>query len=187
MEPAGPTQRLHRVTIGRTREVRGPDAFERGVAGIIIAVVSALALGFGLQLSRMVQTLEAVSMTSTAKIDSVTYHTIHGHWPRAGDPDIVVPGTHSAYVQRLALDDHGSITATATLGPLRGIFSPRDGEPAASILHGSLSFRPALLGARDAPTISYLCGYAKPVAGTLRVSGANRTTLPRQVLPPFCR
>ena len=176
------------MTIGRTREVRGPDAFERGVAAIIMAVVAAIAVGFGLQLSRMAQTLEAVSMVSTAKIDAITYHTILGRWPRAGDASINPSNNASGrYVQHLTLDNDGAITAAMTLVPLQGILSPRADKPVAGTLHGLLSFRPELLGARDAPAISYLCGYAKPVADATAISGANRTTLPRQVLPPFCR
>jgi hypothetical protein len=187
MGPMGSTQTLHRVTIGRTREVRGPDGLERGVVGIIIAAVAAIAVWFGVQLVCTTQTLDAISLASGAEINAITYRAVHGRWPPAGTPDIIATGTRSHYVKRLALSRDGVITGEVTLGPVQGIMTRPGGRVTGTTIHGLLSFRPELLGSHDAPSIVFLCGYARPVADPAGVSGANRTTLPRQYLPPFCR
>jgi hypothetical protein len=50
---------LHRVTIGRTREVRGPDGMEMGIASVIMAGVVIMAMAFGARLVAMAQTLNS--------------------------------------------------------------------------------------------------------------------------------
>ncbi|HZX72323.1 MAG TPA: hypothetical protein VFE77_16070 [Rhodanobacter sp.] len=177
---------LHRITIGRTREVRGPDAFEQGVAGVIVAVVTAFAGWFGVQLVHMTQTLDAVTFARGAQINAVIYHAVQGRWPSPGDRNVVAADSHGDYVTHLALGEGGVITAELTLGPVPVILT-RGFGPVSGSAHGFLSFRPELLGSKDAPSISFLCGYAKPVAGAIESSAVNQTTLPRKYLPPFCR
>lgn len=175
----------YRITIGRSREVRGPDALERGFAGMIIAVALLIAVGFGIRLIQMTQTLDAVSIVRGAQINAIVYHAEYGRWPVPGDRNIVATATHGAYVEHLTLGDGGVITAELTLAP-RAIL----GGGAASgpdRVHGLLSFRPELLGSKDAPGISFLCGYATRDAGAIDRAGANQTTLPRKYLPPSCR
>ncbi len=175
----------HRVTIGRSREVRGPDALERGFASMIIAVAMVIAVGFGVRLIQMTQTLDAVSIVRGAQINAIVHHAEYGRWPSPGDRHIAAAHTHGSYVEHLALGDGGVITAELTLAP-RAIL----GGGAASgpdRVHGLLSFRPELLGSKDAPGISFLCGYATRDAGAIGSTGANQTTLPRKFLPPYCR
>jgi hypothetical protein len=176
----------HQITIGRTREVRGPDALEQGFAGVIVAVAMVIAGWFGIQLIHMTQTLNAVSLASLPQINAVMYHTVHGHWLSPGNQHIVAADSNGSYVKHLALGEGGVITAEMILGPVQGVLTGR-GARVPSSLHGFLSFRPELLGSEDAPAISFLCGYAKPVAGAVETAASNRTTLPRKYLPPFCR
>lgn|SRR5574337_130751 len=176
----------HRITIGRTREVRGPDALERGAVGMIIAVVMVIAVWFGMQLVHMTQTLDAVTLASGAQISAVIYHAEHGRWPAADERNIVAADSHGSYVKHLTLGEGGVITAELALSPAQGIPSRLDADVLGNA-HGFLSFRPELLGSTDAPSILFLCGYAKPVVGAIGTAAANRTTLPRKYLPPFCR
>jgi len=176
----------HQITIGRTREVRGPDALERGFAGMIIAVAMVIAVWFGVQLIQMTQTLDAVSVAGGPQINAIIYHAEHGRWPSPGNRDIVAADSNGNYVEHLALGEGGVITAELTLGPAQRVLTGR-GARLPSSIHGFLSFRPELLGSKDAPSISFLCGYAKPVAGAIETTTANQTTLPRKYLPPFCR
>jgi hypothetical protein len=177
---------LHRTTIGRTREVRGPDALELGVAGVIVAVVVVIAAGFGGRLMLMAQTLDAVSLAWAPQVNARVYRAEHGRWPSAGDPNILGDAREGAHVEDLTLADGGVITAQLSLGqrlPARS----RGGAAASGGVQGKLSFRPELLGSREEPAVSFLCGYAMPVAGTVEADAANRTTLPQKYLPPFCR
>ena len=61
--------RLHRTAIGRTREVRGPDAMELVAAGVIVAVVVAIAAGFGGRVRLMAQTLDAITLVGAAQVN----------------------------------------------------------------------------------------------------------------------
>jgi hypothetical protein len=176
----------HRITIGRTREVRGPDALEGGFAGMIIAVAMVIAVWLGIQLVQMTQTLDAVSVTGGSQINAIIYHAERGRWPSPGYRDIVAVHSNGNYVEHLALGEGGVITAELTLGPSQGVLSGR-GARLPNSIHGFLSFRPELLGSKDAPSISFLCGYAKPVTGAIETTAAGQTTLPRKYLPPFCR
>jgi hypothetical protein len=176
----------HQITIGRTREVRGPDALEQGFAGVIVAVAMVIAGWFGIQLIHMTQTLDAVSVAGGPQINAIIYHAEHGRWPSPGYRDIVAAHSNGNYVEHLALGEGGVITAELTLGPAQGGLSGR-GARLPNSIHGFLSFRPELLGSKDAPSISFLCGYAKPVAGAIETTAAGQTTLPREYLPPFCR
>ncbi|WP_276967265.1 hypothetical protein [Metallibacterium scheffleri] len=176
----------HQITIGRTREVRGPDALEQGFAGMVIAVAMVIAVWFGIQLAQMTQTLDAVSVAGGPQINAVIYHAVHGRWPSSRNRDIVAADSNGNYVEHLALGEGGVITAELRLGPALGVLTGH-GARLPSSIHGFLSFRPELLGSKDAPSISFLCGYAKPVAGAIETTTANRTTLPKKYLPPFCR
>lgn len=176
----------HRISIGRTREVRGPDALEGGFAGMIIAVAMAVALWFGIHLVPMAQTLDAVSLADGSQINAVIYYAEHGRWPSPGNRDIVAADGEGIYAKHLALSDGGVITAELTLDPAQGVLTGH-GARLPSSIHGFLSFRSELFGSKDAPSISFLCGYAKPVEGAIETTAANRTTLPRRDLPPSCR
>ena len=176
----------HRISIGHTREVRGPDALEVGFAGMIIAVAMAVAVFFGIQLAQMTQTLDAVSVVEGPQFNAVIYYAEHGRWPSPGSQAIVAADGEGIYAKHLALSDGGVITAELTLDPAQGVLTGH-GARLPSSIHGFLSFRPELLGSKDAPSISFLCGYAKPVEGAIETTAANRTTLPRRDLPPSCR
>ena len=165
---------LHRVVIGRTREVRGPDALERFAAGVTVAVVVAIAAGYGARSMLMAQTLDALSMARFQQINAVVYRAEHGRWPPPASPTEV---GHSR-VTHVVQGGGGVITAELALGSTAG---------APGSVHGFLSFRPELLGSKEAPAISFLCGYAKPVAGAVEGGAADRTSIPRKYLPPFCR
>lgn len=182
MRPARP---LHRVTIGRTRELRGPDALERGFVGLIIAAGMVVAVCFGGRLIRMSQSLEAVSLSVATKIDAVVHHTVHGRWPRP-DTSATKRMVQGTYATNLSLGRDGVITAHLTLDASRSFIS-HSMPLAGGTVRGTLAFRPELLGVRGAATITYLCGYAKPVSGGVEAIAANTTTLARHDLPPFCR
>lgn len=174
-------QPLHRVTIGRTREVRGPDALERGFVGLIIAAASAVAVAFAIHSVRMVQSLDAISLASGAETDAIVHRAVHGAWPSADDPGVTPGNATRNYVTHMRLGAHGLITATLAAAPAYGAGSGQ------SPSRGVLAFRPELLGSADAPAITYLCGYAQPVAGGAVGNIANPTTLAQPDLPPFCR
>lgn len=176
----------HRIVIGRSREVRGPDALERGFAGLIIAAAMVIAVWFGIQLVQMTQTLDAVSLAGGPQINAVLYHAVRGRWPSAGNQDIIAANGQGSYVEHLTLGEGGVITAELMLGPAQGVLTGR-GARLPSSMQGFLSFRPELLGSKDEPVMTFLCGYAKPVAGAVETAAANRTTLPRRYLPPLCR
>lgn len=177
---------LHRITIGRTREVRGPDALERGAVGLIVVVVMAVAMWFGVRLMLMAQTLDAVSVARGAQVNAVVYHAEHGRWPTPDSQGIIGADLHGSFFKHLTLGEGGVITAELTLGSTPAV-TAADDVHAPSDLQGLLSFRPELLGSKDAPSISFLCGYAKPTAGALAAGTGGRTTVPRKYLPPFCR
>lgn len=181
--PRAHVQPLHRVTIGRSRELRGPDALERGFAGVIITLALLLAGWGGAQAMRMSETLEAVSLASGPENDLIVYHAEHGQWPAPGQAGVIGNNINGLHVRTLSLAEDGVLTAALALGRVRyqrdaGIANP---------IHADLSFRPELLGAADAPTIVFLCGDAAPVAGAATTPGKNRTTLAPKYLPPFCR
>jgi hypothetical protein len=159
---------------------------ERGFVGVIIAIVMVMAAWFGMRLIPMTQTLDALSLASGPKYNEVIYHAVHGRWPPPDNPYMIGDNGKGRYVKNLTLDGGGVITAELVLHPLAGIGATASGTGADTI-HGSLSFRPELLGARDAPTIVFLCGYAKPVMDPAATNGANGTTLDKPSLPPFCR
>lgn len=179
-------QPLHRVTVGRSREVRGPDGLEMGIAIVLITIVMSMAVWFGMRLIPMVQTLDALSLATGPAYNEIIYHAVHGRWPPADDATIVAGNNKSVYVKNITLDGDGVITAHVALGavPKFGSAPPAAGT---DTIHGSLSFRPELLGSRDAPTVTFLCGYAQPVVDPVAPSGTNLTTLDKQFLPPFCR
>lgn len=182
----GHLQPLYQVTIGRSREVRGPDGMEAGIVGVIMAAVMVVAVGFGARLIPMVQTLDAVSLVSTPAYNEVIYYAAHGRWPAAGDPNFTAGNSKGFHVNELKLGADGVITAQLAIGPILRIGAvPSDSG--AGTIHGALSFRPELLGSRDAPTVSFLCGYAQPVVDPAAKRDNNMTTLDKQILPPFCR
>jgi hypothetical protein len=152
---------------------------------MIIAVAMVVAVGFGDRLIQMTQTLDAVSIVRGVQINAIVYHAEYGRWPSPDDRHIAAAHTHGSYVQHLALGDGGVITAELTLSP-RAILGGGAASGPGS-LRGFLSFRPELLGSKDAPGISFLCGYAKRDAGAVGSTAANQTTLPRRYLPPYCR
>ena len=174
---------LHRVTIGRTRETRGPDALERGMAGAIIVAATCIGLVFGARLIQMTETVDAVSLAAGPETNAVIYRAERGHWPRAQDPAILPAGGKGRFAKHLTLSNHGVLTAHLALSSLATL----SGGSAAGSRHGDLSFRPELLGSRAAPSVSFLCGAAPPTAGAVEISPAGPTTLPKKFLPPFCR
>lgn len=177
---------LHRVTIGGTRGVRGPDALELGMVRVIIAIVIAMAVGYGVHMIRMAESLEAVSLASGARIDAIVYYSVHGRWPSPANPDITRTNTQGRFAQRLALGEDGVLTAELTLDPNQpglATFAATRGEA----VHGLLSFRPELLGAEGAQAIVFHCGYAGSIASPTEMGVQNQTTLDRHDLPPFCR
>lgn len=179
----GKRQPLYKVVVGRSREVRGPDAMEMAFAIVIITVVMFMAMHFGRTFVAMAQTIDAVSLVSAPVHDEIVYHAVHGRWPAPGDPVIIGSSRGGSSANHLALGEGGVITAQLATRT-RAVFGPAS---TADAIHGALSFRPQLLGSHDAPTLVFLCGHAPPVAGQAAPTGTNRTTLPEQVLPPFCR
>lgn len=177
---------LHRIVIGRAREVRGPDALECGAVGLIVVVVMVIAMGFGVRAMLMAQSVDAVSFARGAQINAVVYYAEHGRWPAAGSRDIVGAHGRGSFSGQLTLDGDGVVTAELALGGIRAV-PDGNGIRASGKLQGLLSFRPELLGSSDAPSISFLCGYAKPVAGGAAAGAVNRTSMPPEYLPPFCR
>jgi len=178
--------RLHRTAIGRTREVRGPDALELIAAGAIVAAVVAVATGFGSRVMLMAQTLDAVSLAWAPQVNARVYRAEHGRWPSAGDPNILGDARAGSHVENLSLAEGGVITAQVVLGQSLPAGN-RSGAVATGGVRGRLSFRPELMGWAEEPTVSFLCGYATPVSGTVEATAANRTTLPVDYLPPSCR
>ena len=178
-------QPLYRATVGRSRELRGSDGMEMGIVAVVIAVVMIMAAGFGERLIPMVQTLSAVSLASGPAYSEIIYHAVHGRWPPADDPTIIAGNHHGSYVSNLRLGKDGVISAQLAIGAVAAFEASSATDPKA--IHGGLSFRPELLGSRDAPTITFLCGYAQPVADSATTSGTNMTTLDKQPVPPFCR
>lgn len=156
------------------------------MVGMTITAAVLLALVCAVRLTRMVQVLDAVSLASAAQADVMVHRTVHGNWPAPGDERVVSPELHGTYTRRLALESGGVVSADLRLG--RAVFTT-DGLPphVEGGVRGQLSFRPVLLGAEDAPTFIYLCGGAPPPAGAVAAPAADRTTLSRDVLPPFCR
>jgi hypothetical protein len=178
---------LHHVTVGRTREVRGPDALERGFVGVIIVAVISIGAVFGARAVRMSDTLDAVSLASGIEAAAVVHYAVHGRWPAANDTNVIGKHVEGTYATHAALGNDGVITVDMALDAARAGW-PKTGFAAAEApAYGKLSFRPELLGTRDAPTITYLCGYEKPVAGAVAEMAANPTTLARDDLPPLCR
>ncbi|CAM5340365.1 hypothetical protein [Rhodanobacter lindaniclasticus] len=176
----------YRTTIGRTREVRGPDALELAIAGMIVAVVATIAAGFGGRLMLIAQTLDAISLVRAAQVNAMVYRAEQGRWPSAGAPDILGDARAGSHVEELTLEDGGVVTVQLRLGRALPV-GEHGGVAGAGGLQGRLSFRPELLGSRDAPVVSFLCGYAMPIDGTVATDAVNRTTLPEKYLPPFCR
>lgn len=153
---------------------------------MIIAIVMITATWFGMRLVPMAQTLDAVSLASGPQYNEIIYHAVHGRWPSADNPYMIAGTGKSNYVNHLTLGAGGVITAQLMIGPAQAHAAGPSARGADSI-HGSLSFRPEWLGSRDAPAITFLCGYAQPVVGATATSGTNMTTMDKQVLPPFCR
>jgi hypothetical protein len=178
--------RLHRTAIGRTREVRGPDALELVVARVIVAVVVVIAAGFGSRLKLMAQTLDALSLAWAQQVNLRVYFAEHGRWPSAGDSNVLGDARKGSHVEDLTLAEGGVITAQVSLGQSLPV-GKRDGASATGGVQGRLSFRPELMGSAEEPAISFLCGYALSAAGTVETDAVNRTTLPEKYLPPFCR
>lgn len=178
--------RLHRTAIGRTREVRGPDALELLVARVIVGVVVVIAAGFGSRAKLMVQPLEAITLAWAPQVDARVYFAEHGRWPSAGDSNILGDARKGSHVEDLTLAEGGVITAQVSLGQSLPP-GKRDGVSVTGGVQGRLSSRPELMGSAEEPAISFLCGYALPVTGTVGPDAVNRTTLPEKYLPPFCR
>ncbi|MEO8810454.1 MAG: hypothetical protein ABI386_09440 [Rhodanobacter sp.] len=156
------------------------------MAGVIIAVVMMMAMALGVRLIPMVRTLDALSLASGPATNEIIYHAVHGRWPPPGDSTIIAGNKKSSFVKSLALGRDGVITAQVALGPVPAFGAARTATGPEAI-HGVLSFRPQLLGSRDAPTITFLCGYAQSVDDPVATSVANTTTLDKHILPPFCR
>ncbi len=156
---------------------------ERAAVGLIILVVMVCAVGFGARHIHMVQSLDAVVLASGTYYDALVYRSVHGTWP-SPDPDIL-GGLGGRYADNISLDPGGGITVELRLDV--PAFAERGGSAAWRGKHiGLLSLRPERLGARDFPAFTLLCGYATPLAAG-RVQAANRTTVDRSDLPPFCR
>lgn len=151
-----------------------------------MAVVAVIAASFGSRAMLMVQTLDAITQAWAPQINARVYRAEHGRWPSAGDPNILGDTRKGSHVEDLTLADGGVVTAQLTLGRTRSSGNGK-GVAAAGGVQGRLSFRPELLGSRNEPAISFLCGYAMPVAGTVEAEATNRTTLSATYLPPFCR
>ncbi|HEU4669204.1 MAG TPA: hypothetical protein VFR91_00730 [Dyella sp.] len=159
---------------------------ELGFAGLTISLASVIAVWFGAQLIQMTETLDALSVATGPQTEAIVYRAVHGRWPSPGDARVVSSVNSGTYAQHLSLEEGGVITADMRLGhttwSATGVgLRVRGGS------RGLLSFRPELLGSTDVPSVSYLCGYARPTAGAVEVAAANRTTLPRNHLPPYCR
>lgn len=173
-----------RIAKARSRGARGPDALELGCVSLIVAVASVIAIGFGLRLMQMTQSLDAVALARGATIDAIVYHAEHGRWPPPGDRSVAA-GEHGVYAERPVMRDSGVITGRLTLAPKVLFFGDVARGP--NTLRGTLAFRPELLGSKDAPSIAYLCGHAAADAGAIGPVAADRTTIPRAFLPPSCR
>ncbi len=185
----GHVRQWHRMTIGRSREVRGPDGMEMAMVATIVAIVSIMAIGFGARLLLMAQTLDAVSLASPVETNEVIYRAMRGRWPPADNPYMAIGNTRGNYTRNLRVDGAGSITAQLTIGPLDELIGTAHTAAAASTrtIQGSLSFRPESLGVRGAQTIVFLCGDARPIAGPDETNPIDSATLGKRFLPPFCR
>ncbi len=174
---------LHRITVGRTREVRGPDAMERLAAGVVASVVVGLALGFGAHQVRMFQALDAVSLATGPTYDAIIHRALHGAWPEPADDASVGDNVQGRWVRHVVPEPYGGLTMhlTFTQAPLDNIGNRKP------VSHGIVSMRPQWIQAGDFAAVTLLCGYAKPVPGAPAPRAVNRTTAARQDLPPFCR
>lgn len=159
---------------------------ELGFAGLTISLASVVAVWFGVQLIQVTETLDALSVATGPQTEAIVYRAVHGRWPSPGDARIASSANSGIYARHMALQEGGVITADMQLG--RTTWSGPGTDPRVQGgSRGRLSFRPELLGSKDLPSVSYLCGYARPTAGAVEVAAANGTTLPRNHLPPYCR
>lgn len=177
---------LHRVTIGRTREVRGPDSLERAIVGIIIAVAMTLAVGFGVHQMRMADAAEAVTLARGIEYDEVVARAVHGNWLSPPAAAGIARGTKGRYVRKTTVGGDGVITMQLMLDTHAWGVATRAEDRHAPIA-GLLSFRPQLIGAPGYEGVTFACGYAKPPGRATSPRGDNHTTLQRRDLPPACR
>jgi hypothetical protein len=180
---------LHRVIIGRTREVRGPDALERAAVAVCILVAIVAALIYGLHQVHMVEATEAIAMVAgPTEYNLIEYRAVHGDWPPRTDTrvfgEIVQQGL---YVKKITLEQGGALTATLTFEALAYHPDFILNTPEKRKTSGYLSFRPAILGASGYESVMFLCGYAMPPAGAAEPQARNRTTLAANDVPPTCR
>lgn len=179
---------VHRVTVGRTRELRGPDAFERLAVAFIGFVVLGFALWYGLAHIRMTKSSEAISLALIPEYNLILYRAHYGEWPAPENPHIVPAHATGKYVKSVSLEPGGGLRVEMGFGPHRSytnskgqlVFRP----PKTS---GYLSFRPQLVGAPGARAVIFLCGHADPVGESPHLRASDTTTLPVNFLPPACR
>lgn len=177
---------LHRVTIGRTRGVRGPDGLEWGFVGLIVTAVAMVGLWFGVQFLHVVQVLDAVSLVSGTRNNLVVYRALHGTWPSPSQADVILNARRGLHVADVVLGEDGVITAEVVLGP-GPPWSGTAYAPDADAIDGILSFRPELLGSPLAPSVVFHCGYADSIGQSATSAATNPSTLDPRRLPHFCR
>lgn len=106
---------LHRVIVGRTREVRGPDALEHAAVAVCILVATVAAMIYGLHQVHMVQAIEAITLVSGPKeYNLIEYRAVRGDWPPRTDTRIVGGNRQGTYVKNITLGRGGVLTADLT-------------------------------------------------------------------------
>ena len=179
---------LHRVTVGRSREVRGPDALELGAVAACVLAVIVVALSYGLRQIHMAEVTEAIALVSgPSEYNLIEYRALYGGWPPYADGDIVGGNRQGAYVKNIALGRDGVLTAELALRqndfhPGFIVYAPEKRKTS-----GDLSFRPVLMGASGYETMMLLCGNAVPPVGVSEPHALNHTTIPEGDLPLACR
>lgn len=180
---------MHKVVIGRSRELRGPDALELVLVAACVLAICGIATVYGLHQFRMAKTTEVLTLTTNAKIADVEYRAFNGEWPPPDDRFVLGSFAQGKYVESLKLGRDGTLTA--------GIrFQVSDPERdfivfsrfwASKPVDGYLSFRPVVAGAEGYGSVLFLCGFASPPHGIAEPAGANMTSLGGNDLPPGCR
>jgi len=176
----------YNVTIGRTREVRGPDALETVVVWAFILAVLAIPMTYGFHQARMAEMTEPVSLVNASpNYDLIIYRSLYGRWPSSLPDEILKENRIGAYTKSFKLGAHGSMTAEVVFLDqwVRTYINWSDSNKPS----GFLSFRPVIAGARGYGSVLFLCGNASPPPGAPEPLAANRTTLVDNDLPPECR
>lgn len=160
-----------------SQSLRSALEFSVGVAALML--VTAIAV-HNLQTAILrAQTVESITLISTARVDLVAHHAVHGEWPSStselASPAFEEGKSGGRYVDRIELDENGAMTV---------VF---DTERSAEDLRGAqITYRPSALADRTGTPIVFACGRHKVIDG-FTASGVDRTNLEPLSLPSVCR